>query len=67
LLGSCSDVDLRAETEMFGHKASRGSWLVKLVLCHYAVYGMQLFLYLKASGRPELNTLNLWAGMDGAV
>jgi len=67
LLGSCSDADLREETAMFGHKASRGSWLVKLVLCHYAAYRMQLFLYLKASGREELNTLNLWAGVDGAV
>ncbi len=67
LLGSCSDADLRVEIEMFGHKASRGSWLVSLVLCHYAVYRMQLFLYLKSSGWEELNTLNLWAGMDGRV
>ena len=27
----------------------------------------QLFLYLKACGRDELNTMNLWAGMDGAA
>jgi len=49
---------------MFGRKASRGSWIVNLVLCHYAAYGMQLFLYLKASGREGLSTMNLWAGMD---
>ena len=66
LLGPCSDGDLRAELEMFGSKASRGSWLVSLVLCHYAAYRMQLFLYLKASGREELNTLNLWVGRDAA-
>ena len=24
----------------------------------------ELFLYLKASGRPELGTMNLWVGMD---
>ena len=24
----------------------------------------QLFVYLKACGREELNTMNLWAGMD---
>lgn len=65
LLGSCSDADFQAEMEMFGSKASRGAWLVKLVLCHYSAYRMQLFLYLKASGREELNTMNLWAGMDG--
>jgi hypothetical protein len=66
LLGSCSDTDLRAEIEMFGRKASRGSMIVSLVLCHYAAYRMQLFLYLKAGGREELNTMNLWAGMDAA-
>jgi hypothetical protein len=49
---------------MFGSKGSRGSMIVNLVLCHYAAYRMQLFLYLKASGREELNTMNLWAGMD---
>jgi len=25
---------------------------------------MQLFLYLKAVGREELGTMDLWAGMD---
>ena len=66
VLGSCSDADLRAEIEMFGQKASRGSMLVGLVLSHYVAYRMQLFLYLKACGREELNTMNLWAGMDAA-
>ena len=66
LLGSCSDADLRAEIEMFGRKGSRGSMFVNLVLCHYVAYRMQLFLYLKASGREELGTMNLWAGMDAA-
>lgn len=65
LLDSCSDADMRTEMEMFGMiKASRGSHIVGLVLCHYAAYRMQLFLYLKACGREELNTMNLWAGMD---
>jgi len=64
LLGATSDADLRAEIEMFGHKASRGSMIVNLVLCHFSAYRMQLFLYLKASGREDLNTMNLWAGMD---
>lgn len=64
LLGSYSDADFRVELEMFGRKASRGSWIVNLVLCHYVAYRMQLFLYLKATGREELNTLNLWVGKD---
>ena len=67
LLAPCSDSDFRAEIEMFGSKASRGSWIVNLVLCHYAAYRMQLFLYLKASGREELNTMNLWGGADRPV
>ena len=64
LLGSSSDADLQAEIEMFGSKASRGSWIVNLVLCHYAAYRMQLFLYLKGCGREELSTMNLWVGRD---
>ena len=66
LLENCSEADLRCEIEMFGHKASRGSMLVSLVLNHYAAYRMQVFLYLKAAGREELNTMNLWAGVDSA-
>jgi len=66
LLDSCSDTDFRAEIEMFGSKASRGSWIVSLVLSHFAAYRMQLFLYLKSCGREELNTMNLWVGMDAA-
>ena len=64
LLSPCSDADLRAQIEMFGNKASRGSMLVLLVLSHYAAYRMQLFLYLKATGRAELSTFNLWVGAD---
>jgi hypothetical protein len=70
LVRSCSDVDMRAQVELFGTKATRGSWFVSLVLCHYSAYRMQLFLYLKSSGRQELNTMNLWVGRDaeaGAV
>ena len=64
LLSDMSEADFRAEVEMFGRKASRGSMIVNIVLCGYAAYRTQLFLYLKACGRDELNTMNLWAGMD---
>lgn len=67
LLNPCSDAFLREEIELFGSKASRGSWLVSLVLGHLTAYRMQLFLYLKASGREELNTMNLWAGIDAPM
>lgn len=64
LLADVSDEDLRVEIEMFGRKVTRGSFLVNLVLCGHAAYRTQLFLYLKSCGREELNTMNLWAGVD---
>lgn len=66
LIGPLSDADLRAEVEMFGRRASRGFWIVRLPLCHYSAYRMQLFLYLKACGRTELTTMNLWMGADAS-
>lgn len=64
LIGDMSDEDFRVEIEMFGRKATRGAFLVNTVLSGYAAYRTQLFLYLKVCGREELNTMNLWAGMD---
>lgn len=64
LLSGVSDADLRAEINLFGQAESRGSAMVNLVLCSCAAYRMQLFLYLKASGRPELDSMNLWGGVD---
>ena len=64
LLADVSDADLRAEIAPFGDKTTRGSFLVTWVLCGCAAYRTQLFLYLKASGREELGTSNLWAGVD---
>lgn len=64
LLGEMSDADFRGEIEMFGTKTTRGAFLVNLVLCGCAAYRTQLFVYLKACGREELSTMNLWAGMD---
>ena len=65
LLADVSDDDLRAEVDPFGAgKTSRGAFLVTQVLCGGAAYRTQLFLYLKACGREELSTWNLWVGMD---
>jgi hypothetical protein len=64
LIDGMSDADLRAEVAPFGEKASRGAFIVNNVLCGCAAYRTQLFLYLKACGRDELNTMNLWAGVD---
>jgi hypothetical protein len=64
LLSGWTEADFRGEIDMFGRKSTRGSLLVNLVLSGYAAYRTQLFLYLKACGREELNTVNLWAGAD---
>lgn len=64
LLGDMSDADFRTEIEMFGRRMSRGAFIVSMVLGGCAAYRTQLFLYLKACGREELGTSNLWGGMD---
>lgn len=68
LLSGFSDADLRGEIDLFGSgKSSRGAVLCFLVLGGCAAYRTQLFLYLKSCGRDELNTMNLWGGVDGAM
>lgn len=67
MLSGFSDEEFRGQIEMFGRKASRGSIIVNIILGSHAAYRTQLFLYLKANGREELNTFNLWAGVDGTM
>jgi DinB family protein len=64
LLADLSDDDFRETINMFGSPTSRGAFIVNLVLCGCAAYRTQLFVYLKACGREELSTMNLWAGAD---
>ncbi len=64
LIADMSDSDFRAEVTIFGQKSTRGSFLVNQVLSGCAAYRTQPFLYLKACGREELTTMNLWAGVD---
>lgn len=66
-VGAFSDDELRGEIEMFGQKFKRGPVLVSMVVCGHAAYRTQLFCYLKGCGREELNTMNLWAGVDGEM
>jgi hypothetical protein len=63
-IGAMSDAELRSEVTMFGTTESKGAALVNIVLLGHAAYRTQLFNYLKACGREELSTWNLWAGMD---
>jgi len=67
LLSGWTEADFRGEIDMFGTKSARGSLLVSLVLSGHAAYRTQLFCYLKACGREELSTMNLWAGVDSAA
>ena len=67
LLADVSDADLRSEITMFGSRTTMGAFLVNLVLCGYAAYRTQLFGYLKACGREDLSTMNLWGGVDAPV
>lgn len=65
LLGDMSDEDFRAEAkEIDGSPTTCGEFIVNHVVGQYAAYRMQLFLYLKACGRSELSTMNLWLGVD---
>lgn len=67
LLGSMADEEFREEINLFGQPTSRGSLLVNVLLGGCAAYRTQLFCYLKACGRDELNTMNLWMGQDGKM
>ena len=64
LLADVDDARFREPIAPFGTPTTRGAFLVNLTVCGYAAYRTQLFLYLKACGREELNTMNLWAGVD---
>src|SRR5688572_16507861 len=65
LIGAMDDDAFRAEIAGFdGAKTTCGAFIVNHVLGQCAAYRTQLFLYLKASGREELNTMNLRVGAD---
>jgi hypothetical protein len=64
LLAGISDDDFRAEAGPMAPGTTRGAMIVNQILGSCIAYRMQLFLYLKASGAAELNTWNLWQGID---
>jgi hypothetical protein len=66
LLAGQPDDAFRKKVEMFGNSSTAGSLIVSLVLGGAAAYRTQLFCYLKACGREELGTANLWRGVDPA-
>lgn len=66
-IAAFSDEEMRDEFDLFGSKQKRGPALVSIVVCGHAAYRTQLFCYLKSCGREELNTMNLWAGVDATM
>jgi hypothetical protein len=58
-----TEEELAIDITMFGRTQSRTLHLIGL-LKMAAAYKMQLFLYMKESGTSDINTANLWAGMD---
>ncbi len=60
-----TDAQLAEEVDMWG-KRTRAMHLLNMHKWASA-YKMQLFLYMKQHGHSNLNTMNLWAGMDGSV
>jgi hypothetical protein len=47
-----------------GSEIPLGEGLVRAALEWLVAYRMQLFLYAKMVGNPQLNTVNCWAGRD---
>ena len=63
LLTPLTEENLTEEIAMWGRTQSKALHLLGLHNIAVA-YKMQLFLYMKQSGTSEINTMNLWAGMD---
>ena len=57
--------DLEKEIEIFGLTDTRAMHLMNIMKWGVA-YKMQLFLYIKACGNHDINTSNLWRGVDPA-
>lgn len=65
-VGAFTEQDFAEQVDLFGsgQKMSRALWLINFVVCGHAAYRSQLFDNLKACGREELGTMNLWMGID---
>ncbi|MHC5012743.1 MAG: hypothetical protein ACYTG6_17650 [Planctomycetota bacterium] len=48
----------------WGTETTLGAGLVDMVVKCFAVYRMQFFLYIKASGASEIGSANCWVGVD---
>jgi uncharacterized damage-inducible protein DinB len=64
-LRGMTEEELAGEVTLFESRLSRARHIIDWVVCGHAAYRTQLFCYLKACGREELGTMNLWGGVDG--
>ena len=65
IFSGMTDEDLNKELSLWGHNAPVAIHMMS-VLKWATSYKMQMFLYIKACGKHELSTSNLWIGMDPA-
>lgn len=68
IVNQMTDEELAEEIDLFnsGFSMSRLLCLMNMVLKQYAAYKMQLFLYMKAAGRSDIGTSDVWQGRDMA-
>lgn len=58
------DDALATEVSIFSQTKTRAERLIALFVANLAAYKMQLFLQLKHAGQADLNSMNLWGGVD---
>lgn len=63
-ISGLTNEDAQQEINFFGGRKATKAYVVLSLLKTIVAYRMQLFLYVKQSGRSELNTANNWMGMD---
>ena len=64
-INDLTDEELEKEIDIFGNKDTRAMHLVG-VSKWASAYKMQFFLYIKSCGKHDINTSNLWRGVDSA-
>ncbi len=64
LLKKFTEEELNTPIELFmkGHPQRKAMYLID-ILRNLSAYRMQLFLQIKAAGREDIGTMDLWAGM----
>jgi uncharacterized radical SAM superfamily Fe-S cluster-containing enzyme len=69
LFAKFDDAELTKEVDLWGsgHPQTKAEYLLNGMLKGMTAYRMQLFLYIKASGREDIGTSDVWQGVDGTA